>query len=72
MSVAIENIDSFMMQVQDDLNNKVSLLSGQKNVIEYAEFPSQESPSAGALPFSTGPWILTVFSFSSMRETFWP
>ncbi|ORC35455.1 hypothetical protein B4O97_09805 [Marispirochaeta aestuarii] len=38
MSIAIENIDSFMMQVQDDLNNKVSLLSGQKNVIEYAEF----------------------------------
>jgi len=38
MAVAMENIDSFMIQVQDDLNNKVSLLSGQKNVIEYAEF----------------------------------
>ncbi|WP_319561011.1 ATP-binding protein [Marispirochaeta sp.] len=38
MSVVTENVDSFMLQVRDDLDNKVSLLSGQKNVIEYTEF----------------------------------
>lgn len=38
MAVTMEGVDTFLSQRQDDLDNKVKLLSGQKNIIEFTDF----------------------------------
>ena len=38
LKIGMEGIDSFLIQSRAELVNKVNLLSGQKNVIEYSDF----------------------------------
>ena len=38
MYVTMEGMENYLSQVLDDVGNKVGLLSGQKNIIEYTEY----------------------------------